>query len=101
MKKALYKFHFDCGKNGKLYGLFLADENKVKELIESKRNIYFGQVLGEKSEVMGPIEENDLTFITNDEKVIAVVEYYDMENGFNPFDYDIVNDDDLKDSDDT
>ena len=85
--KALYKFHYDCGRQGSLTGIFVADEDKVKKLIDSGQEIYFGEVLGKHSEVCGPIEEGDLTFVTNDEKVISIVEEFNLETGYNPFDY--------------
>lgn len=95
--KALYKLHFDCGRNGELYGLFVAEKDDMDELMDSGDKIYFGEVLGKHSEVMGPIEDCDVTFITSDEKVIAVVEHYKLEVGFNPFHYDRITDDDLED----
>jgi len=98
--KALYKFHFDCGKNGVLYGLFIEDIEKVDELMDSGRIIYFGEVLGKNSDIMGPIEEEDITFITDDEKVLAIIDHFNLSTGFNPFDYNQVEDDDLEDIDD-
>jgi len=98
--KALYKFHFDCGRNGELNGLFIANKENVEELMESKRIIYFGEVLGKHSEIMGPIEDEDITFVTTDEKVLAVIEHFNLETGFNPLDYDNVNEDDLEEKED-
>jgi hypothetical protein len=95
--KALYKFHFDCGRNGDLYGLFIEEKEKVESLMESGEVVYFGEVLGKHSEIMGPIEEADLTFVTDDEKVLAVVEHYGLEHGFNPFDYQTASEEDLED----
>lgn len=97
--KALYKFHFDAGRMGTLYGMFVAEKEKVEELMKSKRVIYFGEVLGKHSEIMGPIEDADITFVSSDEKVLAVVEHFDLEFGFNPFDYDEVDEEDLEDID--
>lgn len=86
--KAVYKLHFDCGRMGQLDGLFIAEKEKVKELIDSGREVYFGEVLGKHSEIMGPIEEpDDITLVSEDEEVIRVIEENNLENGFNPFDY--------------
>lgn len=85
--KAVYKFHYDCGRMGELTGLFITDTEKVKALIESGEEVYFGEVLGKHSEVCGPIEEHDLTLISTEENVIKIIEEHDLENGFNPFDY--------------
>jgi len=95
--KALYKFHFDCGRNGELNGLFIADDGDVNELMKNGTVVYFGEVLGKHSEIMGPIEKDDLTFVTHDEKVIAVIEHFKLEIGFNPFDYMEVDEDDIED----
>jgi hypothetical protein len=97
--KALYKLHFDCGRMGELSGLFIADEKRVKKLMDEQTIIYFGEVLGKHSEVMGPIEENDISFVTSDKKVLTVVEHFKLETGINPFDYIEVGDDDLEDID--
>lgn len=85
--KAVYKLHFDCGRMGELNGLFVADTEKVRELIESGEEVYFGEVLGKHSEVCGPIEESDISLVSTDENVIKVIEEHDLENGYNPFDY--------------
>lgn len=85
--KALYKLHFDCGRYGILHGLFVEEESKVNELIKSGREIYFGEVLGKHSEIFGPIEENDITFVTNDQTFLEEVEQFNLETGYNPFDY--------------
>lgn len=98
--EAIYKFHFDCGRQGELTGLFIADSDKITELIESERVIYFGEALGKHSEVFGPIEDADLTLVTTDIKVIAVIKHYELENGYNPLNYDNVDEDDLEDIED-
>lgn len=86
--KTLYKFHFDCGRQGKLRGLFIEDSEKVKELITSGKEVYFGEVLGKHSEIFGPIAESDLTKVTDDPNVIKLIEDNDLCVGYNPFNYD-------------
>lgn len=95
--KTLYKLDFDCGRHGSLEGLFIADSDDMNKIVEEKTIIYFGEVLGKHSEIFGPIEEGDYEEITNDEKVIAVVEFYKLETGFNPFHYHTVDEEDLED----
>jgi len=94
--KAVYKLHFDCGRMGELNGLFISDTDKVRELIESGADVYFGEVLGKHSEVCGPIEESDISLVSTDENVIKVIEEHGLENGYNPFDY-IEQDEDYED----
>ena len=85
--KGLYKFHFDCGRMGELVGLFTQEVSEMDKLVNSKQEVYFGEVLGKHSEVYGEIGEDDYTLVTTDENVIKVVEDYGLENGYNPFDF--------------
>jgi hypothetical protein len=89
--KSLFKLHADCGKQGKLNGLFIAQKSHVEKLIESKLEVYFGEVLGKHSEVFGAMDENDIEFITSDANVIEIIEKHDLCNGFNPFEQSVVN----------
>lgn len=85
--KGLYKTHIDCGRMGTLYGLFIAEVEAVNKLIESKREIVFGEVLGKHSDIYGTIEPTDVTLLTTDEAFIAQAEALDIETGINPFNY--------------
>lgn len=89
--KGLYKLNFDCGRSGSLEGLFIADTEDVKFLIEKGWEVYFGEVLGKHSEVCGPIEEVDIKLVSTDEAVIKVITDNELENGHNPFHYTIAN----------
>lgn len=82
--KAIYKFHFDCGRMGTLTGVFIEDPARVKKLIESQDEIYFGEVLGKHSEIAGPLSEEDVTLVSDDPKAIEIIESLDLETGFNP-----------------
>lgn len=85
--KYLWKFEWDCGRQGDLEGLFVATEQEVKDLIG--RKAYFGEVLGKHSEVEGTIEEGDIKKVDLDsetvEKVTAILG--DTWSGFNPLEY--------------
>ena len=85
--KALYKLHFDCGRQGELNGLFICDTEKLEQLVKSEYEVYFGEALGKHSEVYGKIEECDYTLVSTDDNVIKVIEENNLENGYNPFDY--------------
>ena len=85
--KAIYKLKFDCGRMGSLEGIFTAEVSRMNSLIQSGENVYFGEVLGKHSEIYGPIEESEVTLVTDAPEVVAVFEKHGMETGFNPFDY--------------
>lgn len=85
--KALYKMDFECGGNGSLQGLFIADTLDVKYLVDNKIGVYFGEVLGKHSEVYGWVAKKEIKKITTDEIAIKVVEKHGLENGYDPFEY--------------
>ena len=72
----LYKLHFYAGRQGTYEGLFLEDSDKLKKLVDSGDNVYFGEVLGKHSEISGPLEESDYTVITSDEKVVGMAKEF-------------------------
>ena len=84
--KKLYKFYWDCGRNGSLEGVFVAEESEIKAAIG--KNCYFGEVLGKHSEILGVLEKKDIKEITDDKTVLSVItEHLDGGIGFNPLDY--------------
>lgn len=87
MENAVYKMNLDCGRQGNLTGLFIAPKSHIEKLIESKINVYFGEVLGKHSEVYGTIDEGELTLVSDNNEVIKVIEDFDLSNGYNPFHY--------------
>ena len=99
MGKAIYKLDWDFGRMGSLEGVFVADSDDIKKLIDSKTEIYFGEVLGKHSEVIGVLKEKYLTKVTEEPNIIEMFQTYGFENGYNPFDY-IDGSDDENDEDD-
>lgn len=86
--KAIYKIEIDYGRSGGLYGIFVADTEQVKKLIEDKTEVYFGEVLGKHSEVIITFNEpGDCILVSDDPSVVEVFEKYNMSTGYNPFDY--------------
>lgn len=85
--KGIYKFEWDCGRSGNMEGLFIADSEDIKKLIESDEEIYFGEVLGKHSEVYGTIEKDDITLVSDDLNSISVFEKLDLSMGCNPLEY--------------
>jgi hypothetical protein len=91
MKKAVYKLHFDCGRMGELTGLFVERIDFVNKLIESKIEVYFGEALGKHSEIFGPIENQDITMVSDGEDVVNVILDNNLQNGENPFENTSIN----------
>lgn len=91
MKKGIYKFSTECGRNGSLEGVFIATKQQVDKLISSHIQVYFGEVLGKHSEIYGAIEKKDIKLLTNAPDTVAAVEKYKLTAGFNPFEYTSIN----------
>ena len=87
MKKAIYKFYQDHGRMGSLEGIFVANPQKVKQLIDSEKEVYFGEVLGKHSEIYGPISEDEMTMVAVEPALVELFEAHDLSSGFCPFDY--------------
>lgn len=87
--KALCRLNFDCGRQGSLEGIFIADTEDVKYLKENNICVYFGEVLGKHSEIYGSIAENEIEVITTEENVVDIVEKYGLSTGYNPFEYNL------------
>lgn len=83
--KKIYKFEADFGRMGDLEGVFVSTDEKLQELYG--KQIYFGEVLGKHSEVILTLGIQHITEVTDDEKFIELFEQYNLENGYNPFDY--------------
>lgn len=89
--KAVFKLHYDCGRMGELTGLFVAEKEQIKWLIDSNLEVYFGEVLGKHSEIYGPLEEGDISIVTEEKSAIDLILDHDLSNGFNPLDYRLLN----------
>lgn len=83
----LYSFHWDCGRSGDLYGLFVAEEYQVESAIG--KLLYFDEVLGKHSEVEGILEASDLEEVSSEQDKIAwlVGLLGTSISGFNPLEY--------------
>jgi len=84
---AIFRLNFDCGRQGSLSGIFVADKDEVKRLVESQKEIYFGEVLGKHSEICGPVEESDIEMVTDNSAAVMVFTEFNLATGYNPFDY--------------
>lgn len=95
MERYLWKFYWDCGRQGDVEGLFVATENEVKDLIG--KEVYFGEILGKHSEVYGAIEEGEITKLDLDSETVEKVTKLlgDTWSGYNPLQY-LPEDEDLE-----
>jgi hypothetical protein len=85
-KNALWKFYWDCGRQGSLSGVFVATKAEVETSIG--RSVYFDEVLGKHSEVQGKLDAKDVTLLTDDEAFTAkALEYKIVPTGWNPLEY--------------
>lgn len=86
--KKLYKFEWEIKRGGEVEGLFIADDQTIKEALG--KDVYFGEILGKHSEVYGTLDEEDLTVITDKPEHIAMLEEIfesSTLNGYNPLEY--------------
>jgi hypothetical protein len=91
--RKLYRFFWDCYRQGSIEGLFIAEEGKVEDIIGE--SVYFGEVLGKHSEIEGTVEARDITIKSDDEAFVAKLaevllgsaDATGTISGFNPLDY--------------
>lgn len=97
--KKLYRFELDYGRMGSLDGLFIEDEQKVKDIIG--KEVYFGEVLGKHSEVYSDMREYMFEAIDLPQDVIEMLEEKvgASISGFNPIEIKEEHDADMEDDD--
>lgn len=85
--KKLYRFFWECGRQGDVTGMFIAEEKDIKNIIGEE--VYFGEILGKHSEIHGTIEEGEMTEIK-----VSDITLKEMEevlgsdiSGYNPLHY--------------
>ena len=80
-KECLWSFYWDCGRQGKVEGLFKATKEEVENAIG--KEVYFGEILGKHSEVYGTIEEGEIELVSDDPIEVMSA----TESGYNPLEY--------------
>lgn len=87
MKNYLWKFEWDCDRQGIVEGLFVATEDEIKKNLG--KYVSFGEILGKHSDVCGTLGEEDLKKIEVDPKVIEqLIPHLGYSwSGYNPLDY--------------
>ena len=83
--RGVYKFYWDCGRQGDLSGVFVATRQQIKNIIG--KDVSFGEVLGKHSEIYGVLEEVDITLLTEEPIAVRNFEDFGFENGYNPLHY--------------
>jgi hypothetical protein len=84
-RRGIYRFYWDCGRQGDLHGILSATEDEIDFIVG--KNIHFGEVLGKHSEVFGKVEAEDLKLVSDNPVDVEVFDRLSLSNGFNPFDY--------------
>lgn len=87
MTKAIYKLNIPCHRQGELQGVFVAEKEQIKYLIDNKIKIFFGEVLGKHSNIVAILEEDEIIEVTDNEEFIKLFECYNLDSGINPLYY--------------
>jgi hypothetical protein len=87
MKKLLCQFHWDCGRQGNVDGLFITTEQEIESIIG--KSVHFGEILGKHSEIYGTIEDGEITVVSDEQDKIEWLQGIMGEtiSGYNPFYY--------------
>lgn len=84
--RGLYRFNLDCGRMGGLGGLFTATADEVAASLG--KQAYFGEVLGEHSEIYTNLEAGHFTHVSEaDASFVALFDKLRLGSGFNPLHY--------------
>jgi len=96
-KNILWKFKWDCGREGYLKGLFIAPKSEVESIVG--KEIYFGEALGKHSEIFGELESSDLEQVDASDGLIKELEelFGTTVSGYNPLEYVYEEDEDDED----
>jgi hypothetical protein len=83
----LWKYNLDCGALGLIEGLFVATEKEIEKSLG--KTIYFGQILGEESDIFIEFFEAHLERVNVSQTTIAEMTQIlgDTWCGYNPMDY--------------
>lgn len=83
----LWKFFWDCRRQGEVEGLFVATEETIHNAIG--KEVSFGEILGKHSDVYGTLEIGDLEKMDLDSETVEKVTKLLGEtwSGYNPLHY--------------
>lgn len=83
--KGVYRFAKDCGRMGRLDGIFVSTDVEVSAI--NGQTVYFCEVLGKHSEIEVDIDDKCVTLISADPAVVEMVEIVGLTCGHNPLEY--------------
>lgn len=83
--KKLYKFYWDCDKLGEISGIFVEEQEDLEGILG--KVIYFGDILGKGTEVLGTFTEDSVEVLSEDQEFIEMFEDVVGQHGCNPLDY--------------
>ncbi|QYW06695.1 hypothetical protein uav_164 [Pseudomonas phage UAVern] len=87
MSHVLVRFHWDCGRQGDVTGLFITTAAALNRAYDKR--VYFGEILGKHSDISGTLERSDIEVVSEDQDFIQKLEQLlgtDI-SGYNPLDY--------------
>lgn len=85
MNNGIYKFYWDCKRQGEVNGVFVAEKKTLNKAMGMR--VHFGEILGKHSEVYGTLDPEDITLVTEDPEVIKLFEAHKLHSGYNPLNY--------------
>lgn len=88
-KEKLYKFGWDCGRQGNVEGVFIATDESIQSAIGKR--VSFGEILGKHSDIRGVLDAEDLVVLSDAPDVISIMKkVFGSErtiSGYNPLYY--------------
>lgn len=83
--KGIFKFFWNCGRDGCLEAVFVANKDKVTSALG--KYVYFGEVLGKHSQVHGELDADDFEMLTDDAAMVELFEKHRLATGHNPLEF--------------
>jgi len=86
----LIRYHADFGRSGALSGIFVLSIEEWElwnKLVNSKDDVYFGEVLGKHSEIEAPVEADDYSVVSEDQEFCRKFLALKLNTGINPLNY--------------
>jgi len=94
--EGIYRLIDDQGRGGEVEGIFTADSDDIERIMNT--SVYFGEILGKHSNVEVFLDDKTLQLVTDVPSVVRNFQKYNMETGYNPFNY--IYDDEEEDNSD-
>ena len=98
----LYQYNEGFGRMGDLDSVFIATDEEMKSI--KNKNLYFGEVLGKHSEIIGTVDDNTIKLLSDNGTVVSVLLDVFPEghiSGICLFDYEVEEEDEDEDEDES